>query len=604
MREKATIRFAAVTVCLVALASGAAEAGIDEWTPSDPVDGPGEVRTVVIDPQTPTTLYATTSAGLFRSTDSGGHWSAANDGSPVHALAIDPLNPATLYAAQVGGVFKSTDGGASWSEVNEGLTSTSIRTLVIDPQTPSTLYALTSSIGVFKSTDGAETWSEARAGLPSDPYFDLWPILSLAIDPQAPDTLYAGVNSCLHGLGCIPGAGVYKTTDGGVSWSPTGDMAKPYVRALAIDPLSPSTLYASVPGDVLEPMQNWVFKSTDGGATWSGSNDGFGPGIRAAPALAVDTRTTPATVYLGTSAGVYESTDGGVHWRDVGLSRVYSLAIDPEVPSRLYASSRRSVFGRLFLRQRRILSLRDGRFTVELEWRDYQGETGQGRVAAVFPETAEGAALRTRDTAVLRYSNPNNWEVLVKVLDGRALNDHFWVFLAAATNLELTTTITDTFCGRVRTYVNPLGLAAPAVTDTAAFSFSDCPSPGPPSCVSSESTLCLGENDRFHVDVAWRDFAGNAGSAKQASMPRAGPTASDDSGVFIYGDEDNWELLVKVLDGCGINDRFWVFAAGATTVETTLRITDTETGAVNEYVNPLGNAADAVTDTQAFASCW
>ncbi len=59
----------------------------------------------------------------------------------------------------------------------------------------------------------------------------------------------------------------------------------------------------------------------------------------------------------------------------------------------------------------------------------------------------------------------------------------------------------------------------------------------------------------------------------------------------------------RVLDGCAINDRFWVFAAGATSVEYTLRVTDTETGAVNEYVNPLGNAADALTDTQAFATC-
>ncbi len=597
----AIARIVTVTVCLAALASAAVRAGINEWTYSDPIEGPGEGGDVVIDPQTPTTLYIATSEGLFRSTDSGSQWSATGDGASVHTLAIDPLDPTTLYTAHIGdGVFKSTDGGDSWSEANAGLTDTYVHTLVIDPQTTSILYAATTMSGVFKSTDGAATWSEFSSGLPWDVFINAVFVLSLAIDPQTPTTLYAGVNNCLRSCGLD--AGVYKTTDGGVSWEPTGRIALPYVQALAIDPQSPTTLYASVPGDsIATPPLSWVFKSTDGGDSWSGSNDGFAPGITDARGLAVDGRTTPATVYLGTSFGVYESTDGGARWRQVGLSGVTSLAIDPEVPARVYAGTGYRVHGRLFLRQRRTLSLQDGRFTVEVDWRDYQGETGQASVAAVFPETAEGAALRTHDSAVLRYSNPSNWELLVKVLDGRALNDHFWVFLAAATDLELTTTITDTRCGGVRTYVNPLGLSAPAVTDTAAFG--DCTAPVRPLCVPGQTTLCLGDR-RFQVDVSWRTSAGSTGSARPASMPRAGPAASDDSGLFFFFfDEDNWELLVKVLDGCAINDRFWVFSAAATSVEYTLRVTDTETGAVNEYVNPLGNAADALTDTQAFATC-
>jgi hypothetical protein len=62
-------------------------------------------------------------------------------------------------------------------------------------------------------------------------------------------------------------------------------------------------------------------------------------------------------------------------------------------------------------------------------------------------------------------------------------------------------------------------------------------------------------------------------------------------------------MLVKVLDGCALNGRYWVFSAATTDVEYTLRITDTETGDVREYWNPLGSAAAALTDTGAFATC-
>ncbi|MCP4658010.1 MAG: hypothetical protein GY856_21585 [bacterium] len=78
---------------------------------------------------------------------------------------------------------------------------------------------------------------------------------------------------------------------------------------------------------------------------------------------------------------------------------------------------------------------------------------------------------------------------------------------------------------------------------------------------------------------------------------------SDDSGLFWFFDPDNWEMLVKVLDACGLNGRYWVFAAATTNVEYTLRVVDTETDSVVEYHNPLGTASPAITDTSAFATC-
>ena len=87
------------------------------------------------------------------------------EGEVVSVLAIDPTTPNTVYAGTSGrGVFKSTDGGGSWSAANVGLTAMDVRVLAIDPQTPTTLYAGTySGAGiygdtVFKSTDGGASW--------------------------------------------------------------------------------------------------------------------------------------------------------------------------------------------------------------------------------------------------------------------------------------------------------------------------------------------------------------------------------------------------------------------------------------------------------------
>lgn len=101
---------------------------------------------------------------------------------------------------------------------------------------------------------------------------------------------------------------------------------------------------------------------------------------------------------------------------------------------------------------------------------------------------------------------------------------------------------------------------------------------------------------RFQVDVTWRDFSGSSGVGTLVFQ-------SDDSAVFWFFNASNWELMVKVIDGCAFNDRFWVFSAATTDVEFTVQITDTVTGAIQSYQNPLGVAAAAVTDTGAFATC-
>ncbi|HVS66062.1 MAG TPA: CHRD domain-containing protein [Thermoanaerobaculia bacterium] len=114
-------------------------------------------------------------------------------------------------------------------------------------------------------------------------------------------------------------------------------------------------------------------------------------------------------------------------------------------------------------------------------------------------------------------------------------------------------------------------------------------------CVESATQLCLQQN-RFAIGVTGSTPAGDefVGQAFERTST---------SGEFTFFSPDNLELLVKVLDGCAINDRYWVFFAATTDVEFDLTVTDTLTGESKTYTNPQGNPADAVTDTDAFATC-
>lgn len=135
-----------------------------------------------------------------------------------------------------------------------------------------------------------------------------------------------------------------------------------------------------------------------------------------------------------------------------------------------------------------------------------------------------------------------------------------------------------------------------STTRSATYSQASTPCASGSVCIESETVTCLNQN-RFRVEVGWTDFTGNTGPGRVA------PCGADDSGIFWFFAPDNWEMLVKVIDACTLNDRFWVFSAATTNVGYTLTVTDTHTGARKTYTNRLGVASPAVTDTSAFATC-
>ncbi|MGK2858313.1 MAG: LamG domain-containing protein [Thermoanaerobaculia bacterium] len=115
---------------------------------------------------------------------------------------------------------------------------------------------------------------------------------------------------------------------------------------------------------------------------------------------------------------------------------------------------------------------------------------------------------------------------------------------------------------------------------------------------NTPTSLCL--LDRFAVSARWRTDPAGTLTNDQAKVAGA---ANDGSGLFQFFGPDNWEILVKALDGCGINNRYWAFSAATTNVFYRMEVTDVRGGKQKIYFNYPGPPAPAVTDTDAFASC-
>jgi hypothetical protein len=116
-----------------------------------------------------------------------------------------------------------------------------------------------------------------------------------------------------------------------------------------------------------------------------------------------------------------------------------------------------------------------------------------------------------------------------------------------------------------------------------------------PSCVGNSTLLCL-HHGRFQVQAAWRTAQGAAGTATAFQT-------TDDSGTFTFFSGNNLELVTKVVDACGLVQKFWFFASGLTNVGVDITVTDTFTGQARTYHNPVGTSFQPVLDTAGFAGC-
>jgi ELWxxDGT repeat protein len=379
-------------------------------------------------------------------------------------------------------------------------------------------------------------------------------------------------------------------------------------------------------------------------------------GTAAGTALAKDIQPGPfgsnPSDLLAVAGQLFFTADDGVHgrelWRsdgtDAGTRMVADLAPGPDssdpqnltvAGNRLFFAADDGVTGRQLWAlplagpgcqpAATVLCLQGGRFAVSVEWLDFTGHFGLGQAVPL-----------TADTGYFWFFGPANVEVIVKVLDGRALNGNFWVFYGALSSVSYAITVTDSVTGLARRYQNFPGNLA-SVADTSAFSGSGTSSGGvsppaglvrssrlqppqagaaaespklPPahvanrkgiagaarsnaagSCAADALHLCL-NGSRFAVEASWTDFSGHSGHGTAVGL-------TGDTGYFWFFSPSNVEVVLKVLDGRAVNGKFWVFFGALSNVEYDLKVTDTVTGVVKLYHNPPGQLA-SVADISAF----
>src|SRR5436305_1144770 len=278
-------------------------------------------------------------------------------GGRIVDVAVDPRTPTTWYvAAASGGVWKTTNAGITWTPIFEGQGSFSIGCLAIDPKNPLVVWvgsgennsqrSVSYGDGVYKSVDGGKTWE--NVGLKKSEH-----IGKILIDPRDSNVVYVAAQGPLW----APGGdrGLYKTTDGGKTWTQSLKISENTgVTDVILDPTNPDTLYASsyqrrrhVFTLIDGGPESAIYKSTDGGKTWNKLKAGLPKEDMGRIGLAI-APTSPDTVYalvesVGKSSGFYRSTDPGGSWEKRGdylsSSPQYyqEIWVDPDNAERVYS---------------------------------------------------------------------------------------------------------------------------------------------------------------------------------------------------------------------------------------------------------------------------
>jgi photosystem II stability/assembly factor-like uncharacterized protein len=245
-------------------------------------------------------------------------------------IAIHRSNKSTWYiAAASGGVWKTVNAGTTWTPIFDEQGSYSIGALAIDPKDPLTVWVGTGENnsqrsvgygdGVYKTTDGGRTWTNTGLKLSGN-------IGRIAIDPRNSAVVYVAAQGPLWSGGGE--RGVYKTTDGGATWTQVlkGDNDWTGANEVHLDPRNPDVVYAVM---WQRFRRQWGFidggpgsgiqKSIDGGKTWKKLTTGLPTEEMGKIGLAVSP-ADPSTVYAIIEAanrggGVFRSTDAGSSWR-------------------------------------------------------------------------------------------------------------------------------------------------------------------------------------------------------------------------------------------------------------------------------------------------
>ena len=317
----------------------------------------GPIGAVAVADSNPDIVYAGTGSskirsnvsigrGLYKSTDGAKTWQfmGLRDVGQIAAVRINPGNPDEVFVAATGdpfkytkerGVYRTRDGGKTWKKVLFLSDRLGAADIEFQADNPSILYATmwhglrqTWSIisgstdgGVFKSVDGGETWSKLGGGLPTG----LFGRANVGVSAKAPNTLYALIEA-------KPGQGLYRSDDAGATWrlvnGETRLVTRPfYYTTLGVDPNDPDTVFVGNEG--------W-FKSTDGGKTFVTQATPHGDNHD----VWINPRNSQLIVQAN-DGGANVSLDGGRTWSSQAnqpTSELYQVAVDDQFPYRLYGA--------------------------------------------------------------------------------------------------------------------------------------------------------------------------------------------------------------------------------------------------------------------------
>jgi photosystem II stability/assembly factor-like uncharacterized protein len=303
----------------------------------------GRIHAIAVDPRDPSTMYVgSATGGIWKTTNKGTFWTPAFEGQPENsfgALAISPANPNIIWAGSGeqqnrqssswgSGVYKSMDAGATWTHAGLAQTA-SIARVIAHPTDANVAYVAAvgnlwkanADRGVFKTTDGGRTWSKIL-------YVDtLTGATDLVMDPRDPNVLYAATYQRLRSAfgfnGGGPGSALYKTTDGGATWKrlesgiPGGDKGR---IGLSISQSNPNVVIALVE----HATESGTYRTDDAGETWRrASRTNPRPMYYSHPFI--DPTTDKRIWILGTN--IVKSEDGGTTFEGQPTSPTYDVGL-------------------------------------------------------------------------------------------------------------------------------------------------------------------------------------------------------------------------------------------------------------------------------------
>jgi photosystem II stability/assembly factor-like uncharacterized protein len=392
------------------------------WTPIFDDQPTASVGAIAVALSNPSVIYVgsgeglhrpdlSTGDGIYKSVDGGRSWThlGLRDGQQIAQIAVDPRNAEHLFVAVAGhpygpneerGIYRSMDGGRTFEKVLYKDENTGGADVQIDPLSPATVYASLwearegpwengswngTGGGIFKSTDNGKTWRQLSKGLPEGIVQ-----ANLAIAPSSTSHLFAAVAS-------MTGANLYRSDDGGESWSVATTDPRPATRIGGGD--LPVIRFDPKNADIVYSASIVCWKSIDGGKTWTG--------IRGAPGgddyqnVWINPLNTDI-ILLGSDQGAIISVNGGQTWSDwynQSTAQLYHVGADNAFPYRVCSGQQES--GSVCISSRG----QDGEITFR-EWHPVAAEEyGYVTPDPLDPEIVFGGKLTRYDRRTSQVQN-------------------------------------------------------------------------------------------------------------------------------------------------------------------------------------------------------